>query len=86
MSFRPTSNAFEDTAAWGNSAPAPAGDVLKDAIRKEQIIKEIMAAQSDLRVMLERIDKVQAESEKIRSDNGTLQMYIDNLTKQLAKR
>ncbi|KZO97034.1 hypothetical protein CALVIDRAFT_536498 [Calocera viscosa TUFC12733] len=87
MSFRGgANNLFEETAAWGNAAEVPAGDVVKDAIRKENVIKDILAAQEDLRIMLSRIQTVQGDIDKLKSDNATLQMYIDNLTKQMARR
>jgi len=87
MSFRgTTNNLYEETAAWGSVADIPTGDVVKDAIRKEQVIKDILAAQEDLRIMLSRIQNVQTDIDKLKSDNGTLQMYIDNLTKQMARR
>ena len=37
-------------------------------------------------VMLGRVDTVQKEVDKLVSENETLQMYIDNLTVQMAKR
>ncbi|KZT60084.1 hypothetical protein CALCODRAFT_480980 [Calocera cornea HHB12733] len=107
MSFRGgASNPFDETAAWGNVVEVPVGDVVKDAIKKEQVIKDILAAQEDLRskqpsifamslsqhthfwlaVMLSRIQTVQGDIDKLKSDNATLQMYIDNLTKQMARR
>lgn len=53
---------------------------------KEKVIKEILSCQDDLRVMLGRVDTVQKEVDKLVSENETLQMYIDNLTVQMAKR
>jgi len=87
MAFRGSANnPFEETAAWGSVADVPTGDVVKDAIKKEQVIKDIAAAQEDLRIMLSRIQTVQTDIDKLKSDNATLQMYIDNLTKQMARR
>lgn len=77
---------FEETGAWGTPAAIPAGDVVKDTIKKERVIKDILAAQEDLRVMLSRIETVTGDIDKLKSDNATLQMYIDNLTKQMARR
>ena len=37
-------------------------------------------------VLVERVDKVQNEVDKLTSGNGMLQTYIDNLTKQMARR
>lgn len=36
--------------------------------------------------LLARVAAVQGEVQKLVAGNGTLQMYIDNLTKQLARR
>jgi hypothetical protein len=30
---------FDDPTAWGAPPDAPAGDIVKDAVRKEQILK-----------------------------------------------
>ncbi|KAH7924956.1 hypothetical protein BV22DRAFT_1089923 [Leucogyrophana mollusca] len=81
MSF----NGLEEPPAWGEPEPKP-GDIVKDAIRKEQVLKEIAAAQEDLRALVARVQTVQGDVDKLTSDNGTLQMYIDNLTMQMAKR
>jgi hypothetical protein len=35
--------------------------------------------------MLERVKSAEKDIEKLTSGNATLQMYIDNLTKQMAK-
>ncbi|KAJ7069886.1 hypothetical protein C8F01DRAFT_1246057 [Mycena amicta] len=75
-----------DEQAWGAVASPPAGDLVKDALRKEQLLKEIEASQQDLRTILGRVETVQKEVQKLTSDNETLQMYIDNLTVQMAKR
>ncbi|KAJ6557371.1 hypothetical protein DFH09DRAFT_1163958 [Mycena vulgaris] len=73
--------------AWGGGiASPPAGDIIKDALRKEQLLKEIAASQQDLRTILGRVQTVQKEVDKLTSGNETLQMYIDNLTVQMAKR
>ncbi|KAG8741963.1 hypothetical protein FRC10_002229 [Ceratobasidium sp. 414] len=104
-----SSNPFgyeEDELGGGWGAPAPkkasSGDILKDAMKKEAVIKDIIAAQEDLRgkvfpvslstcskwrpALVGRVQSVQAEVDKLASGNATLQMYIDNLTKQIAKR
>lgn len=36
MSFN---DGFDDPTAWGPSPEAPSGDIVKDAIRKEQVLK-----------------------------------------------
>ncbi|KAJ7175751.1 hypothetical protein C8R46DRAFT_1079366 [Mycena filopes] len=78
---------IDEPSAWGAVAsPPPAGDIIKDALRKEQLLKEIAASQEDLRTILARVQSVQKEVDKLASGNETLQMYIDNLTVQMAKR
>ncbi|CAE6443388.1 hypothetical protein ACGC1H_006120 [Rhizoctonia solani] len=76
------------SSGWG--APAAqansSGDALKNTMKKEAVIKDIVAAQEDLRTLLGRVQTVQAEVDKLSSGNAMLQMYIDNLTKQIAKR
>jgi hypothetical protein len=37
-------------------------------------------------VLLDRVKAVEKDTEKLLSGNATLQMYIDNLTLQMAKR
>ncbi|KAI0372197.1 hypothetical protein BV20DRAFT_964304 [Pilatotrama ljubarskyi] len=81
MSF----SGFDDIPQW--DAPAPSTeDIVTNAIKKEKIIKEIIAAQEDLRAMLAKAQAVQTDVDKLTSGNETLQMYIDNLTMQMAKR
>ncbi|KAF8476549.1 hypothetical protein DFH94DRAFT_756277 [Russula ochroleuca] len=77
---------FDDQTGWGASGVVSTGDVVKDAVKKEQMIKDIVAFQDDLRVLLERVKAVERDSDKLSSGNATLQMYIDNLTLQMAKR
>ncbi|CAE6536506.1 unnamed protein product [Rhizoctonia solani] len=76
------------SAGWGapSAQPASSGDALKNTMKKEAVIKDIVAAQEDLRTLLGRVQTVQAEVDKLSSGNAMLQMYIDNLTKQIAKR
>ncbi|KAG9096422.1 hypothetical protein FRC06_008675 [Ceratobasidium sp. 370] len=77
----------DELGGWGAPAPkrASSGDILKDAMKKETVIKDIIAAQEDLRALVGRVQSVQTEVDKLTSGNATLQMYIDNLTKQIAK-
>ncbi|KAH6912546.1 hypothetical protein BKA70DRAFT_1264131 [Coprinopsis sp. MPI-PUGE-AT-0042] len=75
----------DENPAWGVTSPRT-GDIIKDAIRKEQVIKEILSCREDLRAMLAKAEQVQKEVDKLVSGNETLQMYIDNLTVQMAKR
>jgi len=73
---------------WGVASPQDGGDlgIVRDTLRKEQVIKEILAAQEGLKALLAKVQTVQKEVEKLASGNETLQMYIDNLTVQMAKR
>ncbi|KAI0755003.1 hypothetical protein C8Q80DRAFT_1266526 [Daedaleopsis nitida] len=82
MSF---SGFADDLPGWGVAAPS-SGDIVTNAIKKEKIIKEIIAAQEDLRAMMAKSKGVQTDCDKLVSGNETLQMYIDNLTMQMAKR
>ncbi|KAF8908917.1 hypothetical protein CPB84DRAFT_1843278 [Gymnopilus junonius] len=79
---------LDERPPWGVASPQEGGDlgVLRDSLRKEQVIKEILAAQEDLKAMLAKAQTVQKEVDKLVSGNETLQMYIDNLTVQMAKR
>ncbi|KAJ6508929.1 hypothetical protein C8R45DRAFT_815029 [Mycena sanguinolenta] len=79
-------SSIDEPAAWGADTLPPPGDIIKDALRKEQLLKEIAASQQDLRTILARVQTVQKEVDKLTSGNETLQMYIDNLTVQMAKR
>jgi len=76
----------EPSPGWGSSDPASTGDIIQDAIKKEKLVKEITAAQENLRALLDRVRSVQGDVDKLLSENETLQMYIDNLTMQMAKR
>ncbi|KAI0070623.1 hypothetical protein K474DRAFT_761008 [Panus rudis PR-1116 ss-1] len=75
---------FDDNPGWGASPDE--GDLVTAAIKKDKLVKEITAAQDDLRALLARVKTVQADVDKLASGNETLQMYIDNLTMQMAKR
>ncbi|PFH53948.1 hypothetical protein AMATHDRAFT_136502 [Amanita thiersii Skay4041] len=76
---------IDEVPAWGQETPQTA-DFVRDVIHKETVIKEILASQEDLRTLLARIQTIQKEVDKLTSGNETLQMYIDNLTVQMAKR
>lgn len=76
---------LDEAPSWGIAAPQD-GDFIKDALRKDKIIKDIKASQEDLRNLFARAQAVQKEVDKLTSGNATLQMYIDNLTVQMAKR
>ncbi|KAL1758384.1 hypothetical protein FB107DRAFT_207312 [Schizophyllum commune] len=75
---------LDESPAWG---PEPAGeDIVTSAIKKEKVLKEIVASQEDLRLLLNRVQTLQKDVEKLSGGNETLQMYIDNLTKQMARK
>ncbi|KAI0711201.1 hypothetical protein C8Q72DRAFT_226679 [Fomitopsis betulina] len=76
----------EPSPGWGSTDSASTGDIIQDALKKEQLVKEITAAQENLRALLDRVRSVQGDVDKLLSENETLQMYIDNLTMQMAKR
>jgi len=73
-----------EDASWAQPPKEP-GDIVKDAIKKEQMIRDIASAQEDLRALLARVKAVQADVDKLSSGNETLQMYVDNLKLQVAK-
>ncbi|KXN88215.1 hypothetical protein AN958_07674 [Leucoagaricus sp. SymC.cos] len=77
----------EESIGWGAlSAPVEETDLVSQAIRKEKITKEIKTCQEGLRAMLTKVQNVQKDVDKLTSSNEMLQMYIDNLTKQMASR
>ncbi|PCH40036.1 hypothetical protein WOLCODRAFT_150086 [Wolfiporia cocos MD-104 SS10] len=78
--------AFDDSPAWASTDTSSSGDIIQDAIKKDKIVKEIVAAQENLRDLFDRVKSVQGDVDKLSSENETLQMYIDNLTMQMAKR
>ncbi|KAH9841613.1 uncharacterized protein C8Q71DRAFT_853981 [Rhodofomes roseus] len=76
----------EPSPGWGSSDPSSTGDIIQDAMKKEKLVKEVTAAQENLRALLDRVRSVQGDVDRFLSENETLQMYIDNLTMQMAKR
>ncbi|EPT05283.1 hypothetical protein FOMPIDRAFT_1045339 [Fomitopsis schrenkii] len=76
----------EPSPGWGSTDPSSTGDIIQDALKKEQLVKEFSAAQENLGTLLDRVRSVQGDVDKLLSENETLQMYIDNLTMQMAKR
>lgn len=85
MESRLSDLAIEATPGWGQEPPRTA-DIVRDALRKEAVIKDILASQEDLHTLLSRVQTVQKEVDKVASNNETLQTYINNLTVQMAKR
>ncbi|PPQ89681.1 hypothetical protein CVT25_013868 [Psilocybe cyanescens] len=88
---------LDERPSWGVVSPREGGGdlgVVRDTLRKEQVLKEVLAAQEDLKgnntiysiAMLAKVQSVQKEVDKLVSGNETLQMYIDNLTVQMTKR
>nr|KAF9527553.1 hypothetical protein CPB83DRAFT_855994 [Crepidotus variabilis] len=73
--------------SWGVLSPKGGElNIIRETARKEEAIKEILACQEGLKAMLSKVQSVQKEVDKLASGNETLQMYIDNLTVQMAKR
>ncbi|KAF9077598.1 hypothetical protein BDP27DRAFT_1441654 [Rhodocollybia butyracea] len=70
---------------WAIPTTEP-GDIVTEALKKEKVLKDIAASQQDLKALYIRVQSVQKEVDKLHSGNETLQMYIDNLTVQMAKR
>ncbi|KAG8814849.1 hypothetical protein FRB91_004243 [Serendipita sp. 411] len=77
------SNEFDDSPSWGAPSQAAPGDILRDAMRKEAIIRDIVSGQEDLRAIVARVQSVQEEVDKLSSGNEMLQTYIENLSIQL---
>lgn len=80
-------------ASWGIAGQGPGAldqtrksseDALKEALKKEQLIKEVLTAQADLRALVDRVDKTQSQIDKLSSNNVMLATYVDNLSKQMA--
>ncbi|KAJ3868804.1 MAG: hypothetical protein NXY57DRAFT_972801 [Lentinula lateritia] len=82
MSF----DSFNGPSAWAIPASSQPGDIVTEALKKEKVLKEIAASQEDLKALYSRVQSVQKEVNELHSGNETLQMYIDNLTVQMAKR
>ncbi|POY75472.1 hypothetical protein BMF94_1374 [Rhodotorula taiwanensis] len=80
--------------AWGAppppTSPPPAAALAQpdlspaDIQAKQDLVKNITNKQEGLRALLQRVNEVQAEADKLRSGNETLQTYIDNLTRNNA--
>ncbi|KAM0789696.1 hypothetical protein ACM66B_006556 [Microbotryomycetes sp. NB124-2] len=49
--------------------------------QREALISDIVNKQDGLKALLQRITAVQNEQQKLKSNNETLQTYIDNLTR-----
>jgi len=78
----------QDISAWdqaGSTAKPISGNTVQDVVRKEQVIKELLAGQGDLRALVDKVKSTQADVDKMIADNATLHLYIDNLTKQIAQ-
>ncbi|KIK69612.1 hypothetical protein GYMLUDRAFT_33989 [Collybiopsis luxurians FD-317 M1] len=78
-------DSFNEPSAWAIPTSEP-GDIVTEALKKEKVLKELAASQEDLKALYGRVQSVQKEVDKLHSGNETLQMYIDNLTVQMAKR
>ncbi|GAA5930483.1 Slo1p [Sporobolomyces koalae] len=86
---RPHSSSVDADNAWGKpvtptSEPATLERETFDAsdvVEKERLVRDILSKQDGLRALLQRVSEVQGEATKLKSDNETLQTYIDNLTR-----
>ncbi|GAA5830133.1 hypothetical protein JCM11251_006889 [Rhodosporidiobolus azoricus] len=84
---RPHASSVDADNAWG---PPPASVEVEDSFSaadvaaKEELISDIVSKQDGLRALLQRVSEVQGEAGKLKSDNETLQTYIDNLTRNNA--
>ncbi|KAJ6619478.1 hypothetical protein B0H10DRAFT_2025817 [Mycena sp. CBHHK59/15] len=85
MSFSGIDN---EPAAWGTLK-----QLLKDIAASQQDLRSwsrpcvlVQSSNWNPPAILARVQAVQKEVEKLTSGNETLQMYIDNLTVQMAKR
>ncbi|GAA6009715.1 hypothetical protein JCM11491_001071 [Sporobolomyces phaffii] len=84
---RPHASSVDADNAWGK--PVTPTDELdrsvqvdaSDVVEKERLVKDIVSKQDGLRALLQRVGEVQGEATKLKSDNETLQTYIDNLTR-----
>ncbi|GAA6059909.1 hypothetical protein JCM10212_005292 [Sporobolomyces blumeae] len=90
---RPHASSVDADNAWGapiagsldQDSPREADAVdASDVVEKDRLVKEIVSKQDGLRALLQRVTEVQGEATKLRSDNETLQTYIDNLTRNNA--
>jgi len=66
--------------AWTNTRPTEEIDP-SSIVEKEAVIKEILNIQEGLRALLERVEEVDVECDKMKGSNEILQTYIDNLTR-----
>ncbi|GAA5845776.1 hypothetical protein JCM3766R1_000313 [Sporobolomyces carnicolor] len=88
---RPHSSSVDADNAWGKPLAISSnnGDLdragsdvdASDVVEKDRLVKDIVSKQDGLRALLQRVEQVQREGTKLKSDNETLQTYIDNLTR-----
>merc|ERR1712093_596266 len=93
-------DSFEMDNGWGDGAASsgPSGavgeqggaggetrqDDLQTVLEKEKVIKDIMTTQEGLRALLDRINEVTDDIKKLSEENATLQIYLDNMTRNTA--
>ncbi|KAL7006234.1 hypothetical protein EMMF5_004120 [Cystobasidiomycetes sp. EMM_F5] len=68
--------------AW-KSTPSKHND-LESALEKEKTIKDIMSVQEGLKALLSRIEDVTEENQRLTDENATLQLYVENMTRNTA--
>ncbi|GAA6013455.1 hypothetical protein JCM10207_008853 [Rhodosporidiobolus poonsookiae] len=84
---RPHASSVDADNAWGPPSAAVEVDdsfSAADVAEKEQLVQDIISKQDGLRALLQRVTEVQGEATKLKSENETLQTYIDNLTRNNA--
>ncbi|GAA5875190.1 hypothetical protein JCM16303_005040 [Sporobolomyces ruberrimus] len=84
---RPHASSVDADNAWGKPVTPieqPGQEDASDVVEKDKLVKEIISKQDGLRALLQRVTEVQGEGNKLKSDNETLQTYIDNLTRNNA--
>ncbi|GAA5976116.1 hypothetical protein JCM5350_000320 [Sporobolomyces pararoseus] len=87
---RPHASSVDADNAWGKpiTPTEPTEEDIgldaSDVVEKERLVKDIISKQDGLRALLQRVSEVQGEATKLKSDNETLQTYIDNLTRNNA--
>lgn len=60
-------------------APSPAGPD-KDLLEKERLSSDILKMQESLKALLDRVEIVQGEFNKMQSENKVLENYVSNLS------
>ncbi|WVO18418.1 hypothetical protein L204_106135 [Cryptococcus depauperatus] len=74
-----------ESETWETHSPAPIPEpTVESALKKEKIIKDIITLRDGLRGLMVRISEVEIENDKLAKENETLNLYVDNLTRNSA--